>query len=47
MQVRNANDAIRLMKAIYGAISVTKLKLVLRAFTTEDITRIAGDKLIT
>jgi hypothetical protein len=45
MQVRNANDAIRLMKAIYGAINVTKLKLVLRAFTTEDITRIAGDKI--
>lgn len=45
MQVRNANDAIRLMKAIYGAISVTKLKLALKAFTTEDITRIAGDKI--
>ncbi len=45
MQVRNASDAIRLMKAIYGAISVTKLKLALKAFTTEDITRIAGDKI--
>lgn len=45
MQVRNASDAVRLMKAIYGAISVTKLKLALKAFTTEDITRIAGDKI--
>ena len=45
MQVRNANDAIRLMKAIYGAINVNRLKLVLRVFTTEDITRIAGDKI--
>jgi hypothetical protein len=45
MQVRNANDAIRLMKAIYSAIDVNKLRLTLRAFTTEDITRIAGDKI--
>jgi hypothetical protein len=45
MQVRNASDAIRLMKAIYGAIDVNKLRLVLRTFTTEDITRIAGDKI--
>jgi len=45
MQVRNASDAIRLMKAIYSAIDVNKLRLVLRTFTTEDITRIAGDKI--
>ena len=45
MQVRNANDAIRLMKAIYSAVDVNKLRLTLRAFTTEDITRIAGDKI--
>jgi hypothetical protein len=45
MQVRNASDAIRLMKAVYSAIDVNKLRLVLRAFTTEDITRIAGDKI--
>jgi hypothetical protein len=45
MQVRNASDAIRLMKAIYSAIDVNKLRLVLRAFTTEDITRIAGDRI--
>jgi hypothetical protein len=45
MQVRNANDAIRLMKAIYSAIDVNKLRLTLRAFTTEDITRIAGDRI--
>jgi hypothetical protein len=45
MQVRNASDAIRLMKAIYSAVDVNKLRLVLRAFTTEDITRIAGDKI--
>jgi hypothetical protein len=45
MQVRNANDAIRLMKAIYSAINVNKLRLALKVFTTEDITRIAGDKI--
>jgi hypothetical protein len=45
MQVRNASDAIRLMKAVYSAIDVNKLRLVLRAFTTEDITRIAGDRI--
>jgi hypothetical protein len=45
MQVRNASDAIRLMKAIYSAVDVNKLRLVLRAFTTEDITRIAGDRI--
>ena len=45
MQVRNASDAIRLMKAIYSAIDVTKLKFALKVFTTEDITRIAGDKI--
>jgi hypothetical protein len=45
MQTRNASDAIRLMKAVYSSISVTKLKLAMRAFTTDDITRIAGDKL--
>jgi hypothetical protein len=45
MQTRNANDAIRLMKAVYSSISVTKLRLAMRAFTTDDITRIAGDKL--
>jgi hypothetical protein len=45
MQVRNASDAIRLMKAIYSAIDVNKLRLVLRTFTTEDITRIAGDRI--
>ena len=45
MQVRNASDAIRLMKAVYSSIDVNKLRLVLRAFTTEDITRIAGDRI--
>jgi hypothetical protein len=45
MQTRNASDAIRLMKAVYNTISVKRLKLVMRAFTTDDITRIAGDKL--
>jgi hypothetical protein len=45
MQTRNASDAIRLMKAVYNTISVSRLKLVMRAFTTDDITRIAGDKL--
>jgi hypothetical protein len=45
MQVRNASDAIRLMKAIYSSIDVNKLRLTLRAFTTDDITRIAGDKI--
>jgi hypothetical protein len=45
MQVRNANDAIRLMKAIYSAVDVNKLRLTLKAFTTEDITRIAGDRI--
>jgi hypothetical protein len=45
MQTRNANDAIRLVKAVYNTISVAKLKLVMRAFDTGDITRIAGDKL--
>jgi hypothetical protein len=45
MQVRNASDAIRLMKAIYSAIDVNKLRLTLKAFTTEDITRIAGDRI--
>jgi hypothetical protein len=45
MQTRNASNAIRLMKAVYNTISVSRLKLVMRAFTTDDITRIAGDKL--
>ena len=45
MQVRNASDAIRLMKAVYGALDVNKLRLSLKFFTTEDITRIAGDKI--
>jgi hypothetical protein len=45
MQTRNASDAIRLMKAVYNTISVKRLKLVMRAFSTDDITRIAGDKL--
>jgi hypothetical protein len=45
MQTRNASDAIRLMKAVYSTISVARLKLVMRAFDTGDITRIAGDKL--
>ena len=45
MQTRNASDAIRLMKAVYNTVSVSRLKLAMRAFTTEDITRIAGDKL--
>jgi hypothetical protein len=45
MQTRNASDAVRLMKAVYNTISVSRLKLVMRAFTTDDITRIAGDKL--
>jgi len=45
MQTRNASDAIRLMKAVYNTISVKRLKLVMRAFTTDDITRIAGDKI--
>jgi hypothetical protein len=45
MQTRSASDAIRLMKAVYNTISVSRLKLVMRAFTTDDITRIAGDKL--
>jgi len=45
MQTRNASDAIRLMKAVYSTISVAKLKFVMRAFDTGDITRIAGDKL--
>lgn len=45
MQVRNANDAIRLVKAIYSAINVNRLKLVMKVFTTDGITRIAGDKI--
>ena len=45
MQTRNASDAIRLMKAVYNTISVSKLKLVMPFFTTAGITRIAGDKL--
>jgi hypothetical protein len=45
MQTRNASDAVRLIKAVYNTISVSRLKLVMRAFTTDDITRIAGDKL--
>jgi hypothetical protein len=45
MQVRNANDAIRLVKAIYSAIDVNRLKLVMNVFTTDGITRIAGDKI--
>jgi hypothetical protein len=45
MQVRDAKDAIRLMKAVYSSLNVTKLSTVLPTFTTEDITRIAGDKI--
>jgi hypothetical protein len=45
MQTRNASDAVRLMKAVYNTISVAKLRLVMRVFDTNDITRIAGDKL--
>lgn len=45
MQTRNAVDAIRLLKATYDSLHVSKLKLILPTLTTDDITSWAGDKI--
>jgi hypothetical protein len=44
-ETRNVADALRLLKATYRAMDVTKVRLVLPTLTTEDITRWAGDKI--
>jgi hypothetical protein len=45
MQVRNANDAIRLLKSVYGSLNVGTIRKVLPTLTTEDIIRWAGDRI--
>jgi len=44
-ETRNVADALRLLKATYRAMDVSKVRLVLPTLTTEDITRWAGDKI--
>jgi hypothetical protein len=44
MQVRNANDAIRLLKSVYGSLNVGSIRKILPTLTTEDIIRWAGDR---
>lgn len=45
MQVRNVDDALRLLRAVYGSINVGTLNKVLPTLTTDDITRWAGDRI--
>lgn len=45
MQVRNAKDAIRLLKSVYGALNVGSIRKILPTLTTEDIVRWAGDRI--
>ena len=45
MQVRNANDAIRLLKSVYGSLNVGSIRKILPTLTTEDIIRWAGDRI--
>jgi hypothetical protein len=44
VKTRNANDALRLLRATYSALDVGKMKAILPTLTTDDITRWAGDK---
>jgi hypothetical protein len=45
METRNAKDAIRLLKSVYGALSVGTLRKILPTQTTMDITRWIGDRI--
>lgn len=45
MQTRNAKDAVRLLKSVYGALSVGTLRKILPTQTTMDITRWVGDRI--
>jgi hypothetical protein len=45
MQVRNVDDALRLLRAVYGSINVGTLNKILPTLTTDDITRWAGDRI--
>jgi len=45
-QTRNSKDALRLLKAVYGALNVGTLRKILPTLTTEDITRWIGDKIV-
>ena len=45
MQTRNAKDAIRLLKSVYGALSVGTIRKILPTQTTMDITRWVGDRI--
>ena len=45
MQTRNAKDAVRLLKSVYGALSVGTIRKILPTQTTMDITRWAGDRI--
>jgi hypothetical protein len=45
-ETRNLKDAIRLLKAAYGALDVAKLKYTLGTLTTDDITRWIGDDIV-
>jgi hypothetical protein len=39
-QTRNVEDAFRLLKAVYGSLTVGTLKPILYSFTTEEVTRL-------
>jgi len=45
MQTRNAKDAIRLLKSVYSALSISAVRKILPTMTTMDITRWVGDKI--
>ena len=44
-EVRNADDALKLLKSAYGAMSVGAVRKAMFVLTTMDITRWAGDKI--
>jgi len=45
LQTRNANDAVRLIKAVFNSINVNRLRLAMFIFDTNDITRMAGNQI--
>jgi hypothetical protein len=46
METRNGKDAIRLLRSVYDALTVNAVRKLSYVFTTEDVTRWAGDRIV-
>jgi hypothetical protein len=46
METRNGKDAIRLLRSVYDALTVSAVRKLSYVFTTEDVTRWAGDRIV-